>query len=301
MKRGRLPLTALRSFEAAGRLGSFTLAADELAVSQAAVSRQVKELEAELGKPLFERRHRAVRLTPSGHALLGVLSRSFDAMDASLSEIRGRRGGGLLEISAEPSFAAGWLVSHLDDFRTGHPEVDVAVDSDMRLIEFRTHEAEIAIRHGMDAKAWPRTEVDHLTDVDMVPVIAPSLLANSAPLETPADLLTHTLLHEETRSVWERWFTAAGVPDAPLGRAQIFAEGNLVLQAVLRGHGVALVDRFLAAEDIAAGRLVQPFDLSIRHGAYWLVARSFKRLSPEAQAFRLWLLSRLELTRENSG
>lgn len=293
MKRGRLPLTALRSFEAAGRLGSFTLAADELFVSQAAVSRQVKELEAELGKPLFERRHRSVRLTPAGRALIDVLSRSFDAMDASLSEIRGRRGGGLLEISAEPSFAACWLVPHLDDFRAGHPEIDVAVDSDMRLIEFRTHEAEVAIRHGMDATAWPRTSVDHLLDVEMVPVIAPALLANSPALVKPADLLAHTLLHEENRSVWERWFAAAGVPEAPLGRAQIFAEGNLVLQAALRGHGVALVDRFLATEDIAAGRLVQPFDLSIRHGAYWLVARDFKRLSPEAHAFREWLVQRI--------
>ncbi|WLS09413.1 LysR substrate-binding domain-containing protein [Shinella sumterensis] len=293
MKRGRLPLTALRSFEAAGRLGSFTLAADELSVSQAAVSRQVKELEAELGKPLFERRHRSVRLTAAGRSLLDVLSRSFDAMDTSLSEIRGRRGGGLLEISAEPSFAACWLVSHLEDFRAGHPEIDVAVDSDMRLIEFRTHEAEIAIRHGMDAKAWPRTEADLVVEVDLVPVIAPTLLASGPPLRTPADLLAHTLLHEENRSVWERWFSAAGVEGVPLGRAQIFAEGNLVLQAVLRGHGVALVDRFLAAEDIAAGRIVQPFDLSIRHGAYWLVARSFKRLSPEARAFRQWLLQRI--------
>lgn len=295
MKRGRLPLTALRSFEAAGRLGSFTLAADELLVSQAAISRQVKELEAELGKPLFERRHRSVRLTPAGRALIDVLSRAFDAMDASLSDIRGRRGGGLLEISVEPSFAASWLVPHLDDFRSRHPEIDVAVDSDMRLIEFRTHEAEIAIRHGTDAKAWPRTAIDHLVDVEMVPVIAPGLLANGPALAAPVDLLAHTLLHEENRSVWERWFSAVGLPEAPLGRAQIFAEGNLVLQAALRGHGVALVDRFLAAEDIAAGRLLQPFDLSIRHGAYWLVARDFKRLSPEGTAFRAWLLQRLGL------
>lgn len=235
-----------------------------------------------------------MRLTPAGRALLAVLSRAFDAIDGSLSEIRGRRGGGLLEISAEPSFAACWLVPHLDGFRSAHPQIDVAVDSDMRLIEFRTHEAEIAVRHGMDAKAWPRTEVDHLIDVDLVPVIAPGLLANGPPVNAPADLLFHTLLHEENRSVWERWFAAAGLPDAPLGRAQIFAEGNLVLQAALRGHGVALVDSFLAAEDIAAGRLVQPFDLSIRHGAYWLVARSFKRLSPEARAFRDWLLRRIE-------
>ncbi len=290
MKRGRLPLTALRTFEAAGRLASFTLAADELAVSQAAVSRQVKELEADLGKPLFERRHRSVRLTPAGQALLDVLSRSFDAMDASLAEIRGRRGGGLLEISAEPSFAACWLVPHLDDFQTEHPEIDVTVESDGRLIEFRTHEAEVAIRYGENAKAWPRTEADHLADVDMVPVMMPCLLADGPPLDTPADLLAYTLLHEENRGAWQRWFAAAGLPDVSLGRAQIFTEGNLVLQAALRGHGVALVDRAFAAEDVAEGRLVQPFDLSIRYGAYWLVTRSFKRLSPEARAFRAWLL-----------
>jgi LysR family glycine cleavage system transcriptional activator len=297
MKRGRLPLTALRSFEAAGRLGSFTLAADELLVSQAAVSRQVKELEAELGKPLFERRHRSVRLTVAGQALLDVLSRSFDAMDASLADIRGRRGGGLLEISAEPSFAACWLVPNLDDFQTEHPDIDVTVESDGRLIEFRTHEAEIAIRHGADAKAWPRTEADRLGDVDMVPVMMPCLLADGPPLNEPADLLAHTLLHEENRSAWHRWFAAAGLPDASLGRAQIFTEGNLVLQAALRGHGVALVDRSFADEDLAEGRLVQPFDLSIQYGSYWLVARSFKRLSPAAQAFRQWLLQRFAAER----
>ena len=292
MKRGRLPLTALRSFEAAGRLGSFTLAADELFVSQAAVSRQVKELEAELGKPLFERRHRSVRLTAAGEALLDVLSRSFDAMDASLSEIRGRRGGGLLEISSEPSFAAAWLVPHLDDFHSDHPEIDVVVDSDMRLIEFRTHEAEIAIRHGADAKGWPRVQAEHLADVELVPVAMPCLVEEGPALNEPADLFAYTLLHEENRSAWQRWFAAAELPDIRPGRAQIFTEGNLVLQAALRGHGVALVDRAFAAQDLAEGRLVRLFDVSIRYGAYWLVARDFKRLSPEAQAFRQWLSQR---------
>lgn len=296
MKRGRLPLTALRSFEAAGRLGSFTLAAEELLVSQAAVSRQVKELEAELGKPLFERRHRSVRLTSAGEALLDVLSRAFDAMDASLSEIRGRRGGGLLEISSEPSFAASWLVPHLDDFHADHPEIDVVVESDMRLIEFRTHEAEIAIRHGMDARGWPRVAAEHLADVELVPVIMPCLMAEGTPLRVPADILAYTLLHEENRSAWQRWFAAAGLPDVPPGRAQIFTEGNLVLQAALRGHGIALVDRAFAAGDIAEGRLVQLFDISIRYGAYWLVARDFKRLSPEARAFRQWLLQRFAVS-----
>lgn len=293
MKRGRLPLTSLRSFEAAGRLESFTLAAEELFVSQAAVSRQVKELETTVGRPLFERRHRSVRLTPAGRALLDVLTRAFDAIDAGLSEIGGGRGGALLEISAEPSFAAGWLVPNLDDFRSGAPDVDVSVDSDMRLIEFRTHEAEIAIRHSATATAWPRTQAERLMEVEMVPVVAPSLLAAGPALRTPRDLLAHTLLHEENRSVWERWFAAAGLAGVRLGRAQIFAEGNLVLQAALRGHGAALVDRFLAAEEIAAGRLAQPFALSVRHGAYWLVARDFRRLSPEAAAFRAWIRARL--------
>lgn len=128
MKRGRLPLTALRSFEVAGRLESFTLAAQELFISQAAVSRQIRELETLLGEALFERRHRSVHLTASGNRLLSIMTLSFDRIDECLEEIRCRPATAGVTISAEPSFAACWLVPRLPEFHEQHPEIDVTID-----------------------------------------------------------------------------------------------------------------------------------------------------------------------------
>src|SRR5690242_259680 len=130
MKRGRLPLTALRSFEVAGRLESFTLAAEELFISQAAVSRQIRELEQLLGEPLFERRHRSVLLTGSGRKLLAVLTPSFDRIDECLEDIRGASMSADLKVSVEPSFAACWLVPRLPEFRKRHPDVEILLDAD---------------------------------------------------------------------------------------------------------------------------------------------------------------------------
>ncbi|MDX3925490.1 MAG: LysR substrate-binding domain-containing protein [Shinella sp.] len=290
MKRGRLPLTALRSFEAAGRLGSFTLAAQELFVSQAAISRQIRELEALLGRPLFERQHRKVRLTEAGSRLLEVLVQSFDRIDAGLSDVIGDPATHAVRVSVEPSFAACWLVPNLARFRALRPDIDVAIDTESRLIDFRSHEAELAIRFSIAASAWPRTQAHHLHDVRMSPVLSPALAEKGPPLASPGDLAAHMLLHEENRDVWSRWFSATGI-EARTGadRGPIFADGALAQQAAVRGHGVALADMLLAADDLAAGRLVQPFALSIDHGAYWLVARDFKRLSEPAGAFASWI------------
>ncbi|MBP1859622.1 DNA-binding transcriptional LysR family regulator [Rhizobium herbae] len=210
MKRGRLPLTALRSFEAAGRLESFTLAAEELFVSQAAISRQVRELEALLGTALFTRHHRKVRLSAEGARLLETLAEAFDSVDARLEEIRSAKVNALLTVNAEPAFAACWLVPHLADFRALHPKIDVSVESEARLVEFRGNAAELAIRHSAQASSWPRAQARHLCDVAMVPVVSPAVLTHP-PLETPQDLLSYTLLHEENRDVWTRWFSAAGL------------------------------------------------------------------------------------------
>ncbi|OBZ92940.1 transcriptional regulator [Pararhizobium polonicum] len=289
MKRGRLPLTALRSFEAAGRLESFTLAAQELFVSQAAISRQVRELEALLGKPLFTRHHRKVLLSPDGVQLLETLATAFDSIDARLEDIRAKETVALLTVNAEPSFAGCWLVPHLADFRALHPGIDVSIESEARLIEFRGNEAQLAIRHSAQATAWPRSQARRLCDVAMVPVASPVILADT-PLKTPQDLLSHTLLHEENRDVWTRWFAAAGLtPGAERMRGPIFADCALALQAALRGHGIALVDSVLARDDLDAGRVIQPFDLSVPQGAYFLVARDFDLLPPEAKAFADWM------------
>ncbi|WP_331371576.1 LysR substrate-binding domain-containing protein [Sinorhizobium chiapasense] len=287
MKRGRLPLTALRSFEAAGRLGSFTEAATELFVSQAAISRQIRDLEALIGKPLFERHHRSVSLTADGEALLTVLTHSFDRIGESLDALCGAKRAGTLTVSAEPSLAGCWLVPHLAEFQAENPEIDLVIDADPRLAEFRGHDVEVAIRHSARVTSWPRVEARHLADVEMIAVMAPSL--GPRPLREPLDLSRYGLLHEDTRALWEQWFAAAGAGEVRVERGAIFADGALVLQAALRGHGVALMDRAHVRDDLREGRLVQAFDISIPYGAFWLVARRFDALSESARRFVAWI------------
>lgn len=292
MKRGRLPLTALRSFEAAGRLNSFTMAAEALFVSQAAISRQIRDLEAMLGQPLFERGHRSVSLTPAGAKLLAVLTRSFDDVDLCLEHIRSTDKIATLTINAEPSLASCWLIPHLPNFQLSHPEIDIVVESAAQLVDFRTDKADIAVRYAATARTWPRTQSWHLSDVHMVPVMAAAL-----PLPTkPEDLLGHVLLHEENRDGWQQWFSAAGIALPDSKRGPVYADGGLVMQAALRAQGVALMDKVLVAEEVAAGRLVQPFDLSIPYGAYWLVARDFGRMSDAGMTFVEWITACFEST-----
>ncbi|MDV6329911.1 LysR substrate-binding domain-containing protein [Asticcacaulis sp. 201] len=297
MKRGRLPLTALRSFEAAGRLHSFTAAADELCVSQAAISRQIRDLESELGHALFERRHRAVILTDQGVKLLSVLTQSFDNIDATLRTLRSDRASPLVRISVEPSFAACWLIPHLPEFQRDHPDIDLVVDSDPRLVQFRAQDADIAIRYSRARHAWPRTESRRLANVDMIPVMTPALHDRDGHTSNPADLLRYVLLHEENRDGWAQWFSSAGMELPATTRGPVLPDGGLVLQAALRGQGIALIDRILVADEIAAGRLIQVSDLSLPYGAYFIVARNFNRLSEPAKQLTQWLTDRVIRTK----
>jgi LysR family glycine cleavage system transcriptional activator len=290
MKRGRLPLTALRSFEAAGRHLSFSRAAEELFVSQAAVSRQIRELETLIGRPLFERLHRRVALTDAGQELLAQLTRSFDAIDVKLTQLQAEQPQAILRISVEPAFAGALLIPKLHRFQRLHPQIDVQVDADTRLVEFRRHEAEIAIRHSVSATSWPRTDARHLLDVALTPVMTPGLLA-SGPLGSPKDLARHTLLHETDRNGWEHWFRAAGFPELALQRGPIFPDATLVMQACRLGHGIGLGDRRMEAEDLRANVLVRPFDIDAPFGAYWLVTPNFRKLSKPAAVFAAWIIA----------
>ncbi len=297
MKRGRLPLTAMRSFEAAGRRLSFSRAADELYVSQAAISRQIRELEVFVGRPLFERLHRRVALTESGRQLLDQLTQSFDDIDRRLSQIAATPVQRVVRVSVEPSFASSWLVPRLDRFRAKRPEIDVSVDVDPRLVEFRSHEAELAIRHSATKQSWPRTQAEHLIDITVTPVVAPFLLANSPALREPADLSHFTLLHEENRDGWAHWFREAGVNAPAPQRGPIFPDAALATRAAILGHGVALGDMLLNGQDLQEKRLVRPFDIEMPYGAYWLVAPDLQTLSEPAQAFAEWLKEELEAGR----
>ncbi|MDG3574944.1 LysR substrate-binding domain-containing protein [Rhizobium sp. YJ-22] len=290
MKRGRLPLTALRSFEAAGRLESITLAAEELFVSQAAVSRQIRGLEDQLGKALFERHHRAIKLTPAGRDLLDVLVACFDRMEgavqaAALTPMT----RALVRISVEPSFAAGRLLPALPQFNAQHPDIDVQVDSDPRLVSFRVNGPVLAVRYAPAARNWPKTQARLLYECEMAVVAAPSLLAEQGMPREPAELLDLPLVHEENRDLWKRWLAAAGLPDTGSERGPIFDDAALVLQSALRGQGVAIVDLTMAREDLLTGRIVRLFEPVLVHGAYFLVARDFQRLAPAARQLADWL------------
>jgi len=291
MKRGRLPLTALRSFEAAGRHESFTRAAQELFVSQAAVSRQVRELETLLGQALFERQHRQVSLTACGRRLLDQLILSFDSIDRLLNDVMAGSSETILSISVEPSFAASWLVPRLDKFRQRYPDIDVAIDPDPRPTEFRTSKAQLAIRWSETVSSWPRVQAERLSDIAMSPVISAALLAAGPVLKKPADLRRYTLLHEEDRSGWERWFRKAGVTRQTLERGPLFADTMLAMQAAVRGHGVALVNMLLAEEELQNGKLIKPFDIDVPCGTYWLVAPDLNNLTSEALSFARWIQS----------
>lgn len=293
MKRSRLPLTALRSFEAAGRLMSFTRAAEELSISQAAISRQVRELEVLLGQPLFERGHRSIRLTEEGARLLSVLTVSFDAMSGCLSDIQRRDAGDVVGINAEPSFAACFLTPHLSDFQRIHPDIDLRVEAESRLVEFRHNETVVAIRHSVTKSAWPRSESRHLMDVHMAPYLSPLLLEGKPRPEQPSDLLNLPLLYEDSRDMWRSWFELAGVSSASYPRGPIYTDEGMTLQAALRGQGVALLEERFAKEYLLSGRLIRPFRQTLPFGAFFVVARRFDALSPATGRFIDWLSAAL--------
>lgn len=290
MKRGRLPLTALRSFEVAGRHLSFSRAAEELFVTQAAISRQIRELEQFLGQALFTRHHRRVELTDAGQSLLRQLIKSFDEIDRRLVDLTARPAQKVVSVSVEPSLAAAWLLPRLNRFRELRPDIDVALEADPRIIDFRTGQAELALRFSAQNTSWPRCEAEKLAPVIDLPVVSPALLNAGPALSCPADLQGYTLLHEENRRGWARWFEAAGAMDANLpDRGPLLADAALSKQAAILGHGVALGDLLLVRDDLASGALVKPFDTNVVCGAYWLVAKDLGNLSEPARALAEWL------------
>jgi LysR family glycine cleavage system transcriptional activator len=195
-----------------------------------------------------------------------------------------------VRVSVEPSLAAVWLVPRLNRFRQLRPDIDVSLEVDVRLIEFRSDQAELALRFSAHHKSWPRTEAEHMAPVIASPVLSPALLASGPALHEPADLRRYTLLHEENRQGWARWFEAAGVTgDALPERGPILADTALSKQAAMLGHGVALGDLMLVREDLASGALIMPFDTSVVCGAYWLVAKSLGALPEPAAAFAGWI------------
>lgn len=296
MTRRLPPLTALRAFEAAARHGSFTRAALELHVTQTAISHQVKQLEAWLDLPLFERYGHTLNLTPQGKAYLPDLSAALDALAAATDKLASPSAAGVLRITTLPSFAAHWLLPRLGRFRAAHPQIELHVSSALEVEDFSGGHFDMAIRLGLGR--WPGLRADLISGEWLSPLCSPAL-ATRHPLQVPADLRHHTLLHDQPRDLWPRWLELAGVDAMGACNGPGFSDSSLVLRAAIDGHGVALGRLFLAADDIAAGRLLKPFAHQLPNDySYWLVYPKSAAAKPRVAAFRDWLLAETRTFRD---
>ena len=283
------PLTALRAFEAAGRHLSFTKAADELHVTQAAISHQVKSLEKYLGLKLFRRLNRTLLLTDAGQLYLPPLTDAFEGITRATHRLRQHLGRARLTVSVLPSFAAGWLVPRLGRFRQRCPDVDLRIDPTNSLTDFRRDDVELGILYGRGN--YPGLRTDRLMREEFFPVCSPRLLEGPAPLRDPADLTHHTLLHDDMTVDWRTWLLAAGVEGVDAERGITVTDSSMLLRAAIAGQGVALARSVLAADEIASGRLVRPFDVEVpTEYAYYLAYPEKSADQSNVAAFREWIL-----------
>lgn len=280
------PLSTLRLFEAAARLSSFKAAAEELHVTPSAVSHGVQSLEQWLGLRLFVRGTRTLTLTKDGTAFLPQVQQALSLLATAVESLPGRRARGRLSISAAPTFASRWLVTQLPRFQALHPEIQVAIDTQFRQVDFPRDGVDLAIRLGIGP--WPGLDAMKLLDEVVVPVCAPELAQQIRRVE---DLATTTLLRVASASHdWDRWFEAAGQPPVTPKRTLVFDTIHMALDAAARGLGVVLGRHPLFHEELASGLLVPVLGPPRRFStAYWLVTSPDYLRRPEVAAFRSWI------------
>ena len=289
MPRQLPPLNALRAFEAAARSESFTRAAEELCVTQGAVSHQVKLLEATLGIKLFNREHQRLVITGAGRKYLNVVRDALDRIAAGTERIVQRQNTGVLTVSTSPDFAAKWLVNRLGRFAEAHSGIDLRVSATMHHIDFVREEVDVAVRHG-DGN-WSGLDAVRLCTEQLFPVCSPRLMSGRNRIAKPSDLLKFPLLHLEDSKAWSNWFDAAGV-DAEMSHGLVLNRASMLIDAAVNGQGVALARTALAAWDLINGRLVKPFDLALKLSkTYWIVCPKAASMQPKIVTFRDWLLA----------
>ena len=292
------PLIAVRAFEAAARHGSFVRAAGELSITPAAVSQQVRYLEERIAVQLFTRHPRGVQLTQVGADYATSLTAALDQIAAATDRVRTADATGTLTISTTPSFAAKWLMPRLIRFQNRHPELDVRLSTSNALSDFKLHDIDLAVRYGKGR--WPGLQAELLLGTDRFPVCSPALRDGPVPLRRPKDLSRHTMLHVKTDE-WAEWLAFAGLRDMPWSRGPQYSDAGLVTQAAVEGHGVALGQRVLVADDLAAGRLVEPFKLRMPgDAAYYVVTLPGALDRPKVRKFLEWLRDEARLTSSRS-
>jgi LysR family transcriptional regulator, glycine cleavage system transcriptional activator len=280
-------LSAVRVFEAAARHQSFTRAAHELHMTQAAVSYQIKQLEQQLGAPLFRRHPRGVVLSELGERISPAVVGAFRAMRVAFGQVL-ERDAHDLAISALPSIGAGWLVPRLGTFQLANPQLSVRLDVAIRVVDFDVDPFDVALRSG--SGSWPGADADRLFARELVPLCSPRVRAMIRG-KAPRALLDQRLLGPV--DAWQRWFAAAGLRDVELaGRTGVEYElDQFHIAAAVEGHGIALASADLFSRELESGRLVRASEVALVDGrGYWLVYPRARRMAPKIAAFRAWIL-----------
>lgn len=288
----QVPLNGLRVFEAAARHLSFTKAGEELGLTQTAVSYQIKLLEETIGEPLFERRPRQVALTTVGEKLAPKVAEAFGLLGDALSSVQ-TMAGDTLTIHSTATFAQQWFSRHLGAFQLRHPKIAVRLLASANMVDFNRESADVAIRWGKGD--WPGLVSHRIMRLDFTPMLSPKLAVRCGGLKEPADLLKLPIISAGD-PWWRQWFTAADIEEPGLERFPQHEYGTQLLDAniAMAGDGVAILNPDHFREDIAAGRLVQPFDILCNDGRdYWLAYPQSRRNVPKIKAFRTWLLAEM--------
>ncbi|MBT0729847.1 transcriptional regulator GcvA [Rosenbergiella nectarea] len=283
------PLNALKVFDAAARHLSFTRAAEELFVTQAAVSHQIKALEDFLGLKLFRRRNRSLLLTEEGQSYYLDIKEIFSALNDATRKLQARSAKGALTVSLLPSFAIQWLVPRLTSFNQQHPGIDVRIQAVDREEDKLADDVDIAIFYGRGN--WPGLRVEKLYAEYLLPVCSPVLLTGERPLQSPADLEHVTLLHDASRRDWQSWVRQVGLSHINVQQGPIFSHSAMVLQAAIHGQGIALANNVMVQSELSSGRLVCPFNevLSSKN-AFYLVYHDSQAELGKIAAFRQWII-----------
>lgn len=289
MPRRMPPLTSLRAFEAAGRHLSFTLAAAELRVTQAAISHQVKSLEEYMGKALFLRVPRQLELTAAGKILLPVVTNAFDQIDQATADLKVSQTNAAITVRLAPTFAAKWLSPRLEDFRRKHPRIDLSLRHSNEPADFSRQAIDLAVTYGKGD--WSGVVAEQLLNIDFFPVCAPAYLQGEHSLSDIDNLRYHTLLHDADYQNWSAWLAQAGVKDIDPQRGTVMDDTNVLIQAAVNGLGIALGSTPFVADHLDAGRLVRPFDSTLRSDfAYYVVCPKQHLERTAVRAFKEWLM-----------
>ena len=299
MNRRLPPLNALRAFEAAARHLSFTRSADELFVTQAAISHQIKSLEDFLSMKLFLRKNRSLLLTEEGQSYYLELKDIFHSLQEATERLLASGAKGAITVAMPPSFATQWLVPRISQFSARHPEIDVrikAVDFDDG---FLVDNVDVAIYYGRGK--WSGLQADKLHTEYLTPVCSPLVFAGDKPLDELDDLRNHRLLHDSSRDAWKTWIRHFNVIGVNVEQGPIFSHTMMVLQAAALGQGIALANSVLAGPEIASGRLVCPFEERlVSKSSYYLVCHQSQAELGKIATFRRWLLEQVKEDQDES-